>query len=99
MLRKPKPEIRPTRRVRRVLLVLLTGADELSGYPVSHLAGVNSAWVYVILARLERLGWVASEWQQNPPPRQPGRRRFYRLTRQGRAKAIGLLNLEMPDGG
>ena len=91
-----RTEIRPTRRTRRVLLVLLTGAEGLSGYPISRLAGVGSGAVYVTLAKLEREGWVTGEWQQNPPPGQPGSRRFYRLTRQGRAKAIGLLRLEMP---
>lgn len=85
---KPKPEIRPTRVTRRVLLVLLTDADRLALYPIGHLAGVTSGRVYLTLRRLERLGWVTAE---NPP------RKFYRLTRQGRAKAIGLLKLEMPD--
>ena len=37
MPRKPKPEIKPTRATRRVLLVLLTGASNLSGWPISHL--------------------------------------------------------------
>jgi DNA-binding PadR family transcriptional regulator len=98
---KPRPEIRPTRATRRVLLVLLTGGERLSGYPIGHLAGVSSGSVYVALARLERAGWVTSEWEQNPPPGQRGRRRFYALTRSGRAKTIGLLRpfgLTMPEG-
>jgi PadR family transcriptional regulator, regulatory protein PadR len=90
-----KPEIRPTRATRRVLLVLLTGAEGLSGYPLSRLSQVNSGRVYIVLGRLERAGWADGEWEQRYDGKP--RRRFYHLTRQGRAKAIALLGLEMPD--
>jgi DNA-binding PadR family transcriptional regulator len=93
MPRKPKPEITPTRATRRVLLVLLTGAGELSGFPISRAAMVGSGHVYVLLARLERAGWVASEWQENVPRGRPGPRRFYQLTRYGRAMALTMLGL------
>lgn len=86
--------VKPTRRTRRVLLVLMTGATNLSGYPISRAAGVGSGAVYVTLARLERAGWVDSKW--GAPNARGDRRRFYRLTLQGRARAIGLLGLEMP---
>ena len=93
MTRKPKPEIKPTRATRRVLLVLLTGAGELSGYPISRAAMVGSGHVYVLLARLESIGWVASDWQQNVPHGRPGPRRFYQLTRYGSARALEMLGL------
>jgi DNA-binding PadR family transcriptional regulator len=85
-------EIKPTRGTRRVLLVLLTGAGRLSGYPISRAAMVGSGHVYVILARLERVGWVASDWEQGKPEGE--RRKFYQLTRYGRARALALLGLE-----
>ena len=87
-----KPEIKPTRATRRVLVVLLTGASNLSGWPISHLSGISAGHVCVILARLEREGWITSRWEERCDG-QP-RRRFYALTRQGRAKAIGLLGLQ-----
>ncbi len=89
---RPKREIKPTRATRRVLLVLLTGAGRLSGYPIARAAQVNSGGVYVILARLERIGWVASDWEQGKPEGE--RRRFYQLTRYGRAKALEMLGLD-----
>ena len=86
--------IKPTRRMRRVLLVLMTGATNLSGYPISRAAAVHSGGVYVTLAKLERAGWVKSDW--GPPDERGNRRRFYHLTVQGRPLAIRLLGLEMP---
>ena len=95
-MRKPKPQvrIRPTRRVRRVLLVLLTGADNLSGITIMQLAGTTGFGAYTVIDRLEEAGWITGEWDQYMAP---PRRRYYKLTRQGRAKAIGLLKLEMPE--
>jgi DNA-binding PadR family transcriptional regulator len=81
---------KPTRRDRRVLLVLLTGAGNLSGYPISRAAQVGSGQVYVSLARLEREGWVDSDWGDGPPGR---RRRYYRLTPTGRVRALASLGL------
>jgi PadR family transcriptional regulator PadR len=87
-----KPEVKPTRRTRRVLLVLLTGAGRLSGYPISRAAMVDAGYVYTVLATLEGAGWVASDWEEGKPEGQ--RRRFYQLTRYGRARALTLLGLE-----
>lgn len=90
----PKAEIRPTRRNKRVLLVLLTGAGNLGESTICHAAGV-SVTAHLILARLESAGW-AEHWPEGVYPGGPYRR-IYRLTCQGRAKAAGLLGLEMPD--
>jgi DNA-binding PadR family transcriptional regulator len=77
------------------MLVLLTGAPRLSGYPISRAAMVGSGNVYLILARLERLGWVSSEWETpNPLPEGAGRRRFYSLTLEGRKRVLEVLGLE-----
>lgn len=85
----------PGQKDRRVLLVLLTKAGELSSYPISRASGVRSGRVLMILGRLERMGWVEPYWEQDPPPRQKGPRRFYRLTPRGRNEAMAL-GLEEP---
>jgi PadR family transcriptional regulator PadR len=91
-----KPEIRATRRVRRVLLVLLTGADRLDGWKLKQLTDLTGPGVYSAIDRLEDAGWITGEWE--PAASRP-RHRYYRLTRSGRAKAIGLLNVKMPAPG
>lgn len=85
--------IKDTRRIRRVLTVLLTGAPNLSGIVICRCAGIGSGTVHPALARLEWAGWVDSAWQEGVPPGQP-RRRFYHLTPRGRYGAMQLLGLE-----
>lgn len=81
------------------MLVLLSGAPRLSGYPISRAAMVGSGSVYLILARLERLGWVTSEWETpDPLPPDCGRRRFYRLTPDGRKQVLEVLGLSEDEG-
>ena len=86
--------IRPTRATRRVLLALLTNATNLSGYPLSRAAQVNSGTVYIVLSRLEEADapWVVGEWG---PGEEGHRRRFYRLTPYGRIRALRMLGLEV----
>jgi DNA-binding PadR family transcriptional regulator len=91
--KQPRPW-EPSRRERRVLLALLSGASNLSGYPVARAAQVGYGKVYVILARLEREGWADSDWG---PETGHGRRRFYRLTGTGRRHALAMLGLEDDD--
>lgn len=83
------------RRHRRILLALLSGAGNLSGYPLSRVAQVSSGTVYVVLARLEAAGWAAGEWDPEQTP-DGGRRRYYHLTLRGRQQAMRLLGLEDP---
>lgn len=78
---------------RRVLLVLLTGAPGLGGYTIARAAMTGSGKVYPILARLERLGWAESDWEAPEPLDRP-RRRFYRLTAEGRSQALEALGLK-----
>lgn len=87
MSRKPW---KPNRRERRILLVLMSGAGGLSGYPIARAAQVGSGYVYVALARLQHHGWVTSEWADGPELR----RRFYRLTLDGRRNALECLGLK-----
>lgn len=81
-----------SRRERRVLLALLSGASSLSGYPLSRAAQVGSGTVYVVLARLERAGLVDADWETRADNK--SRRRFYRLTSEGRTYALEALGLK-----
>lgn len=71
--------MRMTRRTCRVLLVLLSDAANLSIYPIMRTAGVSSGKVTVLLA--------ARRSDEKP------RRRFYRLTGEGRQWALDALRL------
>jgi hypothetical protein len=81
--------IKPTRRMRRVLTVLLTGAGNLGGGTFWRLTGVTA---YAELARLERAGWVTTSKEPGPVGRSA--RTFYHLTPDGRTAALKLLKLQ-----
>jgi len=58
------------------------------GLEIAKQAGLASGTIYPILARLERSGWVESQWEDIDPAaagRRP--RRYYRLTAEGEAAA------------
>lgn len=92
----PGREWKPNRRERRILLVLMTGAPGLSGYPISRLAQTGSGSVYPTLARLEKLGWATSERDTVETPN-GGRRRFYKLTVTGRENVARLLGIQLEE--
>jgi DNA-binding PadR family transcriptional regulator len=80
---------------RRVMLVLLSGAARLSGYPISRAAMTGAGHVYIALGKMERLGWVTGEWETpDPLPEGAGRRRFYQLTLVGRVNVLAILGLQ-----
>jgi DNA-binding PadR family transcriptional regulator len=57
----------------------------IHGYELCAATGQPSGTVYPILARLEHLGWLESEWEEpevHVPAGRP-RRRYYRLTEDG----------------
>lgn len=85
-------------RHRRVLLVLLTGADGLGGFTVCDAAQVSTGTFYPQIARMERHGWVAGTWEQVPAGQRRRPRKFYRLTPYGRLRAAAVLGLEHRDG-
>ena len=72
----------PTQLVLRALLEDPTA--ELYGVQIGTAAGLPSGTVHPLLARLERIGWVQSRWEEIDP-RAAGRppRRYYRLTSTG----------------
>lgn len=72
----------PTQLVLRALLEDPT--REMYGLEICSAAGLASGTIHPILARLEQVGWLESNWEQ-ADPRAEGRprRRYYRFTRRG----------------
>lgn len=64
--------------------LLQTPTEELYGLQIGEMAGLATGTVHPILARLERLGWLESHWE-DVDPSAAGRpaRRYYRLTGVG----------------
>jgi DNA-binding PadR family transcriptional regulator len=80
---------RITASVLKVLAALLAaGSGERYGLQLMQDTGLPSGTLYPILVRLERAGWVESQWEQIDPAAE-GRpsRRYYRLTGEGAAVA------------
>jgi PadR family transcriptional regulator, regulatory protein PadR len=78
-------KIRLTTPVLKVLGVLMSNPKaEISGADVARLTKLPSGTLYPVLARLEQVKWVQSEWEDADPHvlRRP-RRRFYRVTALG----------------
>jgi len=78
-------EVRLTTTVARVLRQFLENPSEpCYGFDLMRSTGLASGTMYVILARLERAGWLTSE-QEDIEPVVYGRpaRRLYRLTPDG----------------
>jgi PadR family transcriptional regulator len=64
-------------------------ARRIYGFELCAATGQPSGTVYPILARLEGLGWLESDWEEpelHVPAGRP-RRRYYRLTEDGAAGA------------
>jgi PadR family transcriptional regulator, regulatory protein PadR len=92
----PIDEVRITTTVARVLRRFLDDPIEPQyGFDLMRATGLASGTLYVILARLERAGWLSSE-QEDIDPVVTGRpaRRFYGLTPDGaQAAHLGLAEL------
>ncbi len=70
-----------------VLEALLAGPEPRWGLEVVKATGRRPGSVYPILGRLEALGWVTSDWEDDSD--RPGpRRRYYRLTPDGTRTAV-----------
>jgi PadR family transcriptional regulator PadR len=95
--RQPGPRMTiPTQLVLRTLLVEQT--REVYGLQICKAAGLPSGTVHPILARLERLGWLHSQWEDASPQKE-GRpqRRYYQLTEDGAKRArIALAQAHTP---
>jgi PadR family transcriptional regulator len=80
---------RMTLATQLVLDVLLSDVSaERYGSQIGQAAGLPSGTIHPILARLERVGWLDSRWE-DIDPREKGRpaRRYYQLTDSGAAQA------------
>src|SRR5215216_2348607 len=73
-----------------VLAVLLDTGASTWGLAVIKASGRPAGTVYPILDRLERSGWVTSEWADEPERSGP-RRRYYELTADGARAARSLV--------
>jgi PadR family transcriptional regulator, regulatory protein PadR len=82
-------ELRLTSQTLSVLTVLLEDPDRsLHGFELLRRTGVKSGTIYPLLARLERLGWLQSQWEDvDPQTVARPRRRYYMLTDLGRHHA------------
>jgi len=76
----------PTQLVLRALLEHPT--REMYGLEICQAAGLASGTIHPILARLERLGWLESRWEEIDPAKE-GRpkRRYYQLSPDGAEQA------------
>jgi PadR family transcriptional regulator PadR len=75
-----------TLQVQMVLTEMLSEPSEQRyGLDMGAATGLPSGTIYPILARLERIGWVESDWEDPDAHIAEGRprRRYYRLTREG----------------
>jgi len=82
-------DVRMSLQTLRVLDAFLENpADELAGADVQKRSGLASGTLYPILLRLESSGWFISRWESiDPSSAGRPRRRLYRLTPNGLARA------------
>lgn len=83
------PGLRMTLATQLVLRSMLAEpTQETYGLQICQDAGLPSGTIHPILARLERVGWVESRWE-DVVPQEEGRprRRYYRLTEEGAERA------------
>jgi PadR family transcriptional regulator PadR len=85
-----EPLSRVTPATLDVLAVLLAAGSSTWGLAVIKASGRPAGSVYPILDRLEKSGWVASEWADEPDRAGP-RRRYYELTADGAQAARSLV--------
>jgi PadR family transcriptional regulator len=85
-----------------VLRALLDRPDfELYGLEIVRASGLEPGTVYPILQRLRAAGWVSDRGEDPEPVHTEGRppRRYYRLTVEGRARAVHALQHGRDRGG
>jgi PadR family transcriptional regulator, regulatory protein PadR len=86
----------PVLKVLETFLSDPSKTHEYYGLEVARASGLSSGTTYPILARLERAGWLISDWEDiDQAAEGRRRRRYYQLTTKGRAEASRMLN-ELP---
>jgi PadR family transcriptional regulator, regulatory protein PadR len=80
---------RMTLQTQLILRALLEDpAHERYGLELSVASGLPSGTIHPILARLEKIGWLESHWEDIDPAREGRpRRRYYRLSPDGAEQA------------
>src|SRR6266446_5359655 len=89
-----KYSLQMTGPLQRVLRALLDDpAVQRYGLEISKLADLETGTLYPIMARLERVGWVESSWEDPDLSISDGRprRRYYLLTQDGAERARSAL--------
>ena len=80
----------PTRLVLRAML--RDSTREMTGLDIAAEAGLPNGTVHPVLARLEKVGWLVSEWEDlDPEVRGRPRRRHYRLAPDSVAAVLSAL--------
>jgi PadR family transcriptional regulator, regulatory protein PadR len=79
------PAPRMTQATQAVLRALLHNpGDEKYGLEICAAAGLPSGTIHPIFARLEKIGWLESKWEDVDPVKEGRpRRRYYRLSPDG----------------
>lgn len=85
--------LRMTVQTELVLAALLDG-DELWGFELSRLTGLAAGTMYPILQRLTAASWIVPRPEDPSIAESEGRppRRYYRLTVEGRTRAVHALD-------
>ncbi|QYH36670.1 PadR family transcriptional regulator [Salinibacterium sp. M195] len=86
-----EPLSRITAATLDVIEALTSAPNPLWGLRIVKSTGRPAGSVYPILERLERLGWVTSQWEDDSKRSGP-RRRLYELTSDGAASAPALIS-------
>jgi DNA-binding MarR family transcriptional regulator len=73
-----------------VVQVLVGSPEPVWGLALAKAVDRAPGTVYPILSRLEDLGWITGEWEGDTDHSGP-RRRYYRLTDEGRAEAAAVI--------
>ena len=89
MIDGKSPGLRMTLATQLVLRAMLAEPTrEMYGLQICQVAELPSGTIHPILARLERLGWLESHWEDTVPQEEGRpRRRYYRLTEDGAERA------------
>ncbi|MGH3855353.1 MAG: PadR family transcriptional regulator [Pseudonocardiaceae bacterium] len=77
-------------------LEALLALDRPYGQEVMERTGRPSGTIYPLLARLEREGWVTSQWESDELDERRPRRRYYTLTPTGEQHARAAADLARP---
>ncbi len=92
------PRVRISHQTKLVLQVLLDApSEETYGFELSSASGLPAGTVYPILRRLEEAGYVSGRWEEiDESEHGRRRRRYYRLTGEGRRRAREVTAEEAP---